>query len=73
MEITVQQHDGDTGLAEYLQAQQDGAWKTIATGKTLGRGKEISFAPVTARVFRLNILKADDLPTICEFELIEMK
>ena len=50
-----------------VQAQQDGAWKTIVSGTTIGPAKEISFAPVTARVFRLNILKADEVPTICEF------
>ena len=56
-----------------LQAQQDGAWKTVASGTTIGSAKEISFAPVTARVFRLNILKAKDVPTICEFEVYEQK
>jgi len=56
-----------------LQAQQEGEWKTIASGTTLGLTKEISFAPVTARLFRLNILKAIEVPTICEFEVYEQK
>jgi alpha-L-fucosidase len=56
-----------------LQAQHDGGWMTLVSGTTIGPEKEISFAPVTARVFRLNILQADDVPTICEFELFEAK
>jgi alpha-L-fucosidase len=56
-----------------VQAQQDGAWKIVASGTTIGPAKEISFTPTTARVFRLNILKADDVPTICEFELSDAK
>ena len=45
----------------------------IASGTTLGPAKEISFSPVTARLFRLNILQAVEVPTICEFELFENK
>ena len=56
-----------------LQAQPDGVWKTVASGTTLGPAKVISFAPVTARLFRLNILQAADVPTICEFEVYEPK
>ena len=56
-----------------LQAQQAGDWTTIASGATLGPAKAISFPPITARLFRLNILKADDVPTICEWELSEQK
>ena len=56
-----------------LQAQQAGDWRTIASGTTIGPAKEISFPPITARVFRLNILKAEDVPTICEFELFNAK
>ena len=56
-----------------LQAQHGGAWKTIAAGTTIGQAKEISFAPITANAFRLNIFKADEVPTICEFDLYEQK
>jgi hypothetical protein len=56
-----------------LQVKQDGAWQTIASGATLGPAKAISFSPITARVIRLNILAADDVPTICEFELFAAK
>jgi alpha-L-fucosidase len=52
-----------------VQAQQDGVWKTIASGTTIGPAKAISFPPVTARLFRLNILNAVEVPTICEFQL----
>ena len=54
-----------------LSAQVESAWKTIATGTTLGPSKEILFVPVTARIFRLTILKASEVPTICEFEVYE--
>jgi alpha-L-fucosidase len=52
-----------------VQAQQDGVWKTIASGTTIGPAKDISFPPTTAQRFRLNILAAVEVPTICEFEL----
>ena len=31
--------------------------------------RELKFPPVTARVFRLDIAEASDVPTIWEFEL----
>ena len=44
----------------------------MATGSTLGANKEIQFsAPVTARVFRLNIIEANEVPMIGEFQLFE--
>ncbi len=56
-----------------VQAQLDSAWKTIASGTTLGPAKEVPFPPTTARLFRLNILEADEVPTICECVLFEAK
>jgi hypothetical protein len=56
-----------------LQVQQEGAWKTIVSGTTIGPAKEVVFSPVSARVFRLNMLRAVEVPTICEFQLIEAK
>jgi galactosylceramidase len=55
-----------------LEAQQpDGTWNTIVTGTTIGAGKEIAFAPVSARRFRLNILESpSETPTIEEFQLL---
>ena len=46
-------------------------WKTIFSGTTLGSHFERSFAPVSAREFRLNILEASDGPTINEIELLK--
>jgi alpha-L-fucosidase len=51
-----------------LQAQVDGTWQTLATGTTLGPAKEITFGAITAKVLRLNILEAVEVPTICELE-----
>ena len=56
-----------------LQVQQNGTWKAIASGKTIGPAKAIAFSPVSARVFRLNILQAVEVPTICEFQLVAAK
>jgi hypothetical protein len=55
-----------------LQAQVNKGWQTIASGTTIEPNKQIVFpAPVKARVFRLNILEANDVPTIGEFQLFE--
>lgn len=52
-----------------VQAQVDGAWKTLASGKAIGPMKKVSFPPLTARLFRLNVLQAVEVPTILEFEV----
>jgi alpha-L-fucosidase len=54
-----------------LQYRDGQDWKTIFTGTTLGEHFQRSFAPVTAREFRLNILDATDGPTINEVELMQ--
>ena len=56
-----------------LQAKTDGQWKTFYTGKTLGEECRVKFDPVTAQVFRLNILEATEGPTIEEFQLFEKR
>jgi len=53
-----------------FQYRAGGEWKTIFAGTTLGDGFQKSFAPVTAREFRLNILDATAGPTINEIELM---
>ncbi len=52
-----------------LQSKEGEAWRTFARGTTLGEQRTLTFAPVTARVVRLNILKATEGPTIWEFQL----
>lgn len=53
-----------------LEAQIDGGeWKKIAEGTTIGEGLNLSFPPVKARLFRLNIRRASDTPTLAEFQL----
>lgn len=53
-----------------LEYEDDGQWKTILTGATLGELKRLDFpAPVTATRFRLNITEATDVPTVNEFQL----
>jgi alpha-L-fucosidase len=49
-----------------LQFKSPSGWQTIVTGTTLGPAKELSFPPVEAQLFRLNILEASNVPTIWE-------
>ena len=51
---------------EYLDGD---SWKQLAKGTTIAGEKLISFTPVTARRFRLHILKANEVPTIDELTL----
>ena len=52
-----------------LQAKRDAQWETIHEGTTLGMDYAVTFAPVTARHVRLNILEATGVPTIWEILL----
>ncbi len=52
-----------------LEAQVGGEWKKVAEGSTIGSKLSLEFAPVRARLFRLNIRKASDTPTLAEFQL----
>lgn len=58
-----------------LEAKVDGEWKKLAEvtplveGTVIGDGLDISFPPVKARLFRLNITKASNTPTLAEFQL----
>ena len=54
-----------------LQAQDDaGEWKTFFKGKQIGPRWKTEFSPITAQRVRLNILKASEGPTLCEFQLL---
>ncbi|MEN9362333.1 MAG: hypothetical protein RL095_3868 [Verrucomicrobiota bacterium] len=52
-----------------LEYWQDGLWKEAWRGTKIAGEKWLSFPPVKAKKFRLNILKAKDVPTIEEFSL----
>jgi alpha-L-fucosidase len=52
-----------------LEAQVGGEWKKIAEGTTIGEELPLSFPPVKAQLFRLNIRQASDTPTLAEFQL----
>jgi len=56
-----------------IQAAQDGVWKTLASGTTIGARKQVPFAPTQARTFRLKILEATEVPTHVEFEVCEQE
>jgi len=53
-----------------LEFEDGGEWKVAHSGKKIGAGHEAAFNPVTARRFRLNILKATDGPTLWEVHLL---
>src|SRR6266851_4106332 len=52
---------------EYRDGDQ---WKTIFEGTRIGRALSRNFDPVTAQVFRVNILEATDAPQIEEMQLL---
>jgi alpha-L-fucosidase len=52
-----------------VEAQVGGKWKQIAEGTTIGDGLVFSFPAVKAQVFRVNILKAKDTPTLSEIQI----
>ncbi|MGA3170746.1 MAG: alpha-L-fucosidase [Chthoniobacteraceae bacterium] len=54
-----------------VQAQVDGKWKTLATGTTIGNRKYLTIEPTKARLFRVVIDQASDVPTLAEFQLFE--
>jgi alpha-L-fucosidase len=56
-----------------LQCRDGNRWKTFARGTKLGHDYSKQFEPVTGRYIRLNILKATDGPTICDFKLFAPK
>ena len=63
--------EGDWGRVQAytIEAKVGDKWQVLAKGTTLGRRKSITIKPTTAQLFRLNIQKANEVPTICEFEL----
>ena len=52
-----------------LDAKVGGLWKELAHGTTIGAAKEMEFAPVKARLVRLNITKAAMAININEFQI----
>lgn len=63
-------YDGRVNKFEF-QCRDAGEWKTVFAGGRLGPSFQQTFAPVTAREFRLNVLDATEGPTISEIELLE--
>lgn len=52
-----------------IEYKDGGEWKEAVHGATIAGARAFEFKPVTARFFRLNILQADEVPTIEEFQL----
>jgi alpha-L-fucosidase len=53
-----------------LEYKQGDAWKELYHGSAIESGKPIEFAPVRARYVRLNILRAGEVPTIEELQIM---
>ncbi len=53
-----------------IEYQAGDAWKELHRGTTIAGSRTYEFPPVKARVVRLNILKADEVPTIEEFRVL---
>jgi len=53
-----------------LQFQDGDTWRTFHSGQGIGEHQEVKFAPVTARVVRLNITDGQGGPTIYEFQVL---
>ena len=53
-----------------VQAQIAGQWKTLAAGTTIGSKKLVTFTPVTARLYRLDIQQATGTAVVNEFQLL---
>jgi len=56
-----------------IQAKVGGEWKTLVAGTTIGARKIITFDKVKARIFRLEIQEAVEVPVIAEFQLFGVK
>lgn len=57
-------------LIEYRDDPSE-AWKTAFHGGKIGGDEDFTFPAVTGRYVRLNILKANEVPTIWEFQVYE--
>ena len=56
---------------QYAVEYRDGeTWRVLAEGKQIGGVKRLAFKPVTAQYVRLNILKANEVPTLEEFRVL---
>lgn len=53
-----------------LEAKVNGQWKPLAAGTAIGDRCNLTFDPVTARVFRLTLDKTSDTPTLADFQLL---
>lgn len=69
--IVVDEGDWGRVLQFAIEVKKDGEWEAIVTGKKIGANKEWKFTPVKGREFRLNVLKANEVPTIHSVELYE--
>ena len=54
-----------------FQYKDGDKWTTAVNGKTSGQGYTGTFKPVTAQVFRLNIVEAKDSPGVSELQLFQ--
>ena len=65
--------EGTWGRTEQyeIKAKVDGGWQTVNKGTAIGANKYIKFSPVTTGAIRIEIIKANEVPTIIEIKLFE--
>ena len=68
----IDEHDWNRVKKFELQYLDGSEWKTVYAGTTIGAKKYLTFQPVQARLFRLNILDSSDGPTIWEVQLFDV-
>ena len=66
--VIIDEGDWDRVRKFEVQTKKGNKWQTVISGTKIGKA-DLTFKPVSARYFRLNILEANEVPTIIEFEL----
>jgi hypothetical protein len=56
-----------------IEVKQNGTWKEVARGTTIGRDKEIHITPIKATHVRLNILESSNAININEFHVFPVE
>ncbi len=69
----IDEHDWNRITQFEIKYQSGNEWKTAYKGGKVDSEKTITFDPVRARIFRLDILQATEGPTIWEFQLFHKK
>jgi len=68
--VVVMEIFGNTRTQAFaVECKAGDVWKPVVTGTTIAGSKILEFPSVSARFWRLNILTANEVPTIEEFRI----